>query len=351
MKKALTQARNSNIDHLRGCLMLLVVIGHIVLGSVHENTLRYIIYAFHMPLFIGLSGYLINREKLYGSALADLISRYWWRIVLPFIFAFVFYTGVLLTHAYQEGRLTTSLLLSYLYTPYYHLWFVPTLVIWVGMFWLMLKQRLAGRWAALVFLVLTGLWATLSPGELPIVGPYIGLLLSKKVVYFFGFFLFGAWCNTKSSAKLMKFISSFNILPAAIVMLCAVVYIVNIGPDKELAKGLAWMMMNLGLIAIAVAWIGKEIQQEYASQDAKKQLKKIKTPGLVKRTLVAMGRISLPIYLWHVVPMFLLKGFGIHLTNPFVYYAVSIVAVGLIIAAIISLENKSRVLNRVVYGV
>lgn len=331
--------------------MLLVVIGHTVLGSVHDNSVRYIIYAFHMPLFIGLSGYLINREKLYDSALVDLVSRYWWRVVLPFVLAFVFYTGVLLIHAYQEGRFTTSLLLSYLHTPYYHLWFVPTLLIWVGVFWLMLKQRLAGRWAAVVFLVLTGLWATLSPEEVPVVGPYIGLLLSKKVVYFFGFFLFGAWFNTKSSAKFMNLISSFNILPAAIVMLCAVVYIVNIGPDKELAKGVAWMLMNLGLIAIAVAWVGKGGAQGHASQGAKKQLKKIKTSGLPKRTLVAMGRLSLPIYLWHVVPMFLLKGFGIHLTNPLVYYAVSIVTVGLIVAVLINLENKSRLLNRVVYGV
>ena len=71
---------------------------------------------------------------------------------------------------------------------------------------------------------------------------------------------------------------------------------------------------------------------------------------MVKCTLVAMGRISLPIYLWHFVPMFLLKGFGIHLTNPLLYYAVSIVTVGLIIAALIGLENKSRLLDRVVYG-
>ena len=44
--------RNPRIDLLRGWLMVLVITGHIVLGSVHENLIRYVIYAFHMPLFI-----------------------------------------------------------------------------------------------------------------------------------------------------------------------------------------------------------------------------------------------------------------------------------------------------------
>jgi peptidoglycan/LPS O-acetylase OafA/YrhL len=65
--KALT--RNDSIDILRGWLIVFVIIGHLVLGSVHDNVIRYSIYAFHMPLFIGLSGYLINPEPFKGRAM------------------------------------------------------------------------------------------------------------------------------------------------------------------------------------------------------------------------------------------------------------------------------------------
>lgn len=78
--------RNQRIDLLKGCLILLVIIGHIVLGHVHEQAVRYMIYSFHMPLFIGLSGYLINPEKLRQTPLIAFAIRYWWRVLFPFTF-------------------------------------------------------------------------------------------------------------------------------------------------------------------------------------------------------------------------------------------------------------------------
>jgi len=318
--------------------MLLVIVGHVVLGSVHENIVRYIIYAFHMPLFIGLSGYLINAVKLKGISLSSLFSRYWRRALLPFALAFCFYTGVLLLHAFQEDRISQALIISYLLTPYYHLWFVPSLVIWVVALWVMRKLQLSTRWLALIFLVITASWATFYPENVPILGSFLTLLLSKKVVYFFAFFLFGVWLKTPESRKLISLVNSFNILPAALVMLCAVIYMVNIGPDKELVKGLAWLLMNLCLLVIAVAWIQRENKQ-----------KQKKSSG-IRNHLISMGRNSLPIYLWHMLPMFLLKGFDIHERNTTAYYLVSAVSVTLIVLILIRLENKSSISNRLFYG-
>lgn len=50
--------RNKQIDVLKGIGAILVVIGHIVTG-----TIKNIIYAFHMPLFFFLSGYVFNTKK------------------------------------------------------------------------------------------------------------------------------------------------------------------------------------------------------------------------------------------------------------------------------------------------
>ncbi|HAU68989.1 MAG TPA: hypothetical protein DCW52_11410, partial [Gammaproteobacteria bacterium] len=63
-------ARNVAIDQLRGGLIALVIVGHIVLGSVHDNIIRYAIYAFHMPLFIVLTGYLINTPLLLRQSMS-----------------------------------------------------------------------------------------------------------------------------------------------------------------------------------------------------------------------------------------------------------------------------------------
>lgn len=68
--------RNLKIDELRGMLMILVVVGHIIQYVMCPDTFDYniffrIIYSFHMPLFMCLSGYVnqmvhpdINVEQL-----------------------------------------------------------------------------------------------------------------------------------------------------------------------------------------------------------------------------------------------------------------------------------------------
>ena len=60
--------RNKNIDILKGVLIILVVVGHCIQygnGSQYINNLSFfdnkifkIIYSFHMPLFMLISGYL-----------------------------------------------------------------------------------------------------------------------------------------------------------------------------------------------------------------------------------------------------------------------------------------------------
>ncbi len=332
--------RNDKIDLLRGWLIFLVIVGHIVLGSVHENPIRYVIYAFHMPLFIGLSGYLINAERLVQGSFLSLLVRYWRRVLLPFALAFCVFTGVLIFHAWDESRLSQKLLLSYLVTPYYHLWFVPTLVLWVLALWAVLKLKIPITICMLVSVVITLLWAVLA---IPDLAPILTMIVSKKVVYFFGFFLFGVWLKTKPGQKCMRGVTSFKALPAALLILCAVIYLMNIGPEKSFVKGLAWLVMNLNLMIICIAWAAAVVKR--------KQKTLVNKHGQINPCLVSMGRISLPIYLWHVLPLFLLKGFDVHISMPWGYYGLSIVSVMVIVGILIKLENRSSITNRVLYGV
>lgn len=47
----MVNGRNRSVDAVKGILIFLVVIGHVLLGTLDENIIRYTIYSFHMPAF------------------------------------------------------------------------------------------------------------------------------------------------------------------------------------------------------------------------------------------------------------------------------------------------------------
>jgi fucose 4-O-acetylase-like acetyltransferase len=77
-----------HIDILKGIAILLVVMGHVIQANIGvNNTLFNIIYSFHMPLFMALSGYVgyitIDASKL--SLLWDGVKKKTRTLFIPFI--------------------------------------------------------------------------------------------------------------------------------------------------------------------------------------------------------------------------------------------------------------------------
>ena len=342
--------RNPRIDILRGALILSVIVGHIVIGSIHTQPIRYAIYAVHMPLFIVLTGFLVNTQWLQGASVKTISARYWGRVVKPFIPAFAFFTGVLMLHALQEHRLTMSWVVESLVSPYYHLWFIPTLLIWVAALAVLL--RVQTRFSLVLVMVLlicaatSYFWAAFQVVDLP--KPF-SVLLSKKVVYFFGFFVLGVLLRrmlqrlTQGSPSRVGNLL-FNTMPAVvIIVLCTVaaaLYAAHIGYVKSPERALAWLVLNVGLAILCIRWFNNYTPN----------VPKAKATVWWLGGLEAMGRLSLPIYLWHVLPLFLLKGFEVHIQTPLPYYVLSIASSIAITALIIGLEHRSPMLNRWVYG-
>lgn len=64
------------IDILKGILIILVIAGHLIQGNVEDNIIRYIIYSIHIPLFLAVSGFLINFKMLMTINLPNLMMRY-----------------------------------------------------------------------------------------------------------------------------------------------------------------------------------------------------------------------------------------------------------------------------------
>lgn len=114
--------RLNNIDFFKGLLIILVILGHILQGSLEESIFRYTIYSFHMPLFIGISGFLFNANKVVDFNFIALIKRYLYRIIIPWTLAIAVY--FLLSSIESRSVTITGIVKAFAF-PYYHLWFIP----------------------------------------------------------------------------------------------------------------------------------------------------------------------------------------------------------------------------------
>jgi fucose 4-O-acetylase-like acetyltransferase len=132
---------NPNIDLVKGALILLVILGHIIPGTLSERFSRYFIYSFHMPLFIGISGYLILDSKLKDYTFVQLVKKYWSRVLFPWLIAVNVY---FLINNFSSIINTRTIVLeeylnAYLY-PYYHLWFILGFLGYIFLTWFLLKR-------------------------------------------------------------------------------------------------------------------------------------------------------------------------------------------------------------------
>lgn len=120
------QKRNHTVDAFKGFLILLVVLGHVLLGTLQENVFRYVIYSFHMPTFFFISGYLIRVESLCKLSFKELLVKYWNRMLKMWVLAFFVFSVYALRDCFSLKSL-----LKLCVQPYYHLWFVPALFVMI----------------------------------------------------------------------------------------------------------------------------------------------------------------------------------------------------------------------------
>ena len=83
-----TKSRNYFLDNYKALLILLVVIGHFIepcyTNNVFLTILKWVIFSFHMPAFIFISGYFSKKDM----GLEKLIQK----LVIPyFVFELLYY--------------------------------------------------------------------------------------------------------------------------------------------------------------------------------------------------------------------------------------------------------------------
>lgn len=198
-------SRNRKFDSIKGFLIILVVFGHMLepyFASSVNVVLYVIIYSFHMPLFILLSGYFFNPIQE---------DTKFWRSTLKLSESLiVFWIIGLFVYPIPEDSLNISMLL----TPRWSLWYILSLLFWRLSSYYLAKRGInitSSRSIIISFLI------SIAAGLIP-----ISLALSfQRTLVFFPFFLIGM--RLKSSSFSLK---QIRIWIFAVPVLAAVLYLI-----------------------------------------------------------------------------------------------------------------------------
>ncbi|WP_409294597.1 acyltransferase family protein [Peribacillus sp. SCS-26] len=178
--------RDFFFDNAKFILMVLVVFGHLLRTYIEDNEIIYtiykVIYTFHMPAFILVSGFFAKGiyEKGYAGKLAK-------KLIIPYLIFQVIYT-VYYYYLYNKQEITFNLL-----DPQWALWFLVSLFCWNLMLPLFAKL---GTWRGLGL----SLIAALGAGYINEISNFLSL---SRTLVFFPVFLLGYHLGKEDIKQLM----------------------------------------------------------------------------------------------------------------------------------------------------
>lgn len=124
--------------------MVLVILGHIIPVSLDQSVTRSVIYSFHMPMFIFISGFLFPLNRIASDSIWSLIHRYRFRIIIPWAIAVVSY-AIISIQIYHSNQNPIIGIARHFVKPYYHLWFIPSLIFFMILTKFLYSHVLNGR--------------------------------------------------------------------------------------------------------------------------------------------------------------------------------------------------------------
>lgn len=311
------QVRNLAFDQMKGILIILVLIGHVVLGDMQSTPVRMVIYFFHMPLFLAITGYFI-KQALLEFSIKDILLKYKDRLLMPFMYAFVFY------NIFALYNKSITAIVQYILYPFYHLWYIPAVILFI--LYLKLLNFLAKKDGKIVFFGLSAIFIALTLYFETYIqwnlhqNALYKILGDKRFYYFFSYCAFG-YLLAQYKHRLTDWAKYFAIAIGVGLLLF------NLA-TFDYAVGFGKVLTNLGLIGLVI----------YVCE-----YQKIPT----NQILAKIGAVSLPIYLWHAFPVLVLQKLPLSLS---VYYGVSLLFFVCFIAIVVYFEDKSAIINRIFYG-
>lgn len=274
--------RDARFDNIKALLIFLVVLGHSVeyLYGVKGSygALRAVIYSFHMPAFVFISGYFASRSK---SSLPDVTIKY-------FCTYLIFNTLFALTPWHVNSPL------NFLY---------PQLIYWYLLclcFWRISVETISH----IKFALPLSLLLTLYIGTCPKADRFMSI---SRAICFFSFYLMGYKFSLKFIEKINKWLMGAAL--AACAGLTLIAYYKNLVPVKMYEYIQSYASTEVGNLQ----GIGMRVFMIATAT--------IVTIGLIvimpseKNVFTCIGRNSLNIYLLHIFIIKAVAHIGIAIFN------------------------------------
>lgn len=319
---------NNSIDYFKGILCILVFLGHLVVGQIENNLVRYFIYSFHMPLFIGISGYLFNLEDLKENP-NIFIKKIFYKILVPYILASVFYCSFINLNFLIELNFREFIIKFFkdLICSYYHLWYIRGYISYMFITYFLFKLKLGKRKIFIItFFISVIIYYIYFFAKID--NKVLKIFLSNFQLYFLIFFITGSFIkDIKINIKLNKMILMLGIVTIFINSILEFYFqhIFNLN-TYIVQKILIYYISNILFLIILLM-----ICEKYTE--------------LKNNIINFIGKNSLYFYLWHVLPIMILKSKVLD-KNIYLYYFLGIISfwlLYLIIEKYILIKNKKVV--------
>ncbi len=216
-------------DTLKGVLIILVVLGHC--GTALGNQLLSVIYAFHMPLFVLISGYFSKKE----------LNMAW---VKKMMAIFVLFDVVYMSLDLAGGMFS----LKRIIVPSFAMWYILCLIYWRFILHVLPHTWLDNK----LFVIALSILLSLLAGFVP-----LGTELSfQRAFTFWPFFIAGFYFRQINAISRIRRMSK---LFALFVLIFVLIFCYNSMPvfygKNSYAEGAIWTDMGLRLLHLGIAGV------------------------------------------------------------------------------------------------
>lgn len=205
----MTKERNPWFDNIKGILIFLVVFGHLIETFRHwefnESVLYLynVIYAFHMPLFIIVSGYFFRPNKPERIIQLGLVFFIW-----------QFLNGIVSYYLQHQEFITFTpdARIMEIFDPYWTMWYLLGIIVWSIITPYLVLMRIP-----LIIALSLAFWVSYTEGV-------TGWFSMRKLINFYPYFLIGYLLKEKNIltglvAKSASWKSPTRLVSAAITVL------------------------------------------------------------------------------------------------------------------------------------